>query len=122
MQIFASGEPIIRFLSTMSIPQRPGDRTPLLHNNGNLGNGTDREATTRKQIATRGVVNGVVTLVFIAMLALFFTVWNGSLPRDPRKAAISILSRAPVIVSLGPVLSEHGFIHIDTTDLKRMAI
>lgn len=44
------------------------------------------------------VVNTTLTVLFVTGLVVFLTVWNGSLPKDPHKAALAILSKDPVIV------------------------
>lgn len=70
----------------------------------------DSNSKSRRNVK---IVYGLLTLLFVAGLVVFLTVWNGSsLPEDPHKAALAILSRAPVIVSFilyNPLsLSENG--------------
>jgi hypothetical protein len=93
------------------------DRTPLLENgvaHSEEGIASD-DATTATYIGAaslssesqqqqqearkRSVVSVVLTFLFIAAIVVSFTVWNESISRDPHKAALSILNKAPVIVS-----------------------
>ncbi|KIJ50715.1 hypothetical protein M422DRAFT_65702 [Sphaerobolus stellatus SS14] len=76
----------------MSSQHHSSDQTPLLSSNGNHLNGS-----TQKQVKRRGIVNGVLTLAFVVLLVLYMTVWKDSLPKDPKRAALAILDRAPVI-------------------------
>ncbi|KAF8585804.1 hypothetical protein K439DRAFT_1342695 [Ramaria rubella] len=73
----------------------PSDRTPLLQNE--TRNIEDNGSASRKHVRTRAVVNGVLTFLFIVLVVLSVTIWNISLPSDPHKAALSILSKTPVI-------------------------
>lgn len=85
----------------------PSDRTPLLDNGlleavPNNANTASLEAQKQAEQAPRkssGIINVVVTFVFIAAIVVSFAFWNERLSSDPHKAALSILSRAPVIVS-----------------------
>lgn len=59
---------------------------------------------------TRGIVWGLLTILFAATLVIIlvfpqwlgqsFSPWMGLLPDDPALAALAILDRAPVLVSL----------------------
>lgn len=90
-------------LSSSRMPSQNGstESSPLLIDQNHV----DDKAYTR----TRGVVWGVLTLLFVGCLVpllLFqnllldsFYPWLGLLPRDPMLAALAILDRAPIIVS-----------------------
>jgi membrane dipeptidase len=80
----------------MSLPPPVGDHTPLLQNGTTA---QDEAYDSRKPLKARGIANGIVSVLFIAMLVLSFTLWKERLPTDPHRAALIILSKAPVIVS-----------------------
>lgn len=97
----------------MSAPA--SDRTPLLTNdpqeeenvanNGSAALATQQLESQKQEARKRsGVVNVLVTFLFITAIVVSFTAWNESLSSDPHKAALSILNKAPVIVSTSPVI------------------
>ncbi|GJJ05984.1 hypothetical protein Clacol_000171 [Clathrus columnatus] len=98
----------------MSPSDTASERSPLLDGDNNK----DNNSRTR----SREVLNGVLTLLFIGFLVGFLTLWNGSLSKDPHKAAVAILSKAPVIdghIDL-PILVRHGFRNnVTAVDLRR---
>lgn len=89
---------------------RPSETAPLL---GAQGNGHDIEQQQNSSCDAnpkkRGVVWGLLTLLFAAALILMlgfedkvadtFGPWLGLLPHDPALAALYILDNAPIIVS-----------------------
>lgn len=83
----------------------PSDRTPLLDNGfeavPNNSSTASLEAQKQEQAPRKssGIIDGVVIFVFIVAIVVSFALWNETLSSDPHKAALSILSRAPVIVS-----------------------
>ncbi|KAF8487832.1 membrane dipeptidase-domain-containing protein [Gautieria morchelliformis] len=80
------------------------DRTPLLQDEAqepvvagtNVGAAALSESQQR-EARKRSIVSVLLTFLFIAAVVVSFTVWNESLSRDPHKAALSILEKAPVI-------------------------
>jgi membrane dipeptidase len=89
----------------MSTP--PSDRTPLLDNGSititvnNVNEASGQESQKQEEAPHKhsGIVTVIVTFVFITAVVVSFAVWNERLSSNPRKAALSILDRAPVIVS-----------------------
>ena len=106
------------------------DRTPLLEdgvesNVESTGGHDDIPCNValpelpQREARKRSLVSVVSTLLFITAIVASFTIWNESLSSDPHKAALTILEKAPVIVSLDflnffrvLVTSEFGTDHI----------
>lgn len=89
------------------------ERDPLLPtsaNNAANGNGISEDG---KESNARRVVWGVLMLLFIGAGVLLvgfagslgdaWAPWVGQLPKDPMAAALTILDKAPVIVSCAPL-------------------
>ncbi|KAF8524856.1 membrane dipeptidase-domain-containing protein [Hysterangium stoloniferum] len=89
----------------MSLPSPVGDRTPLLQNGATS---QDEVHDSQKSLKARGIANGIVSVLFITMIVLSFTLWKESLPTDPHRAALIILTKAPIIDG-----------HIDLPELVR---
>jgi len=70
------------------------ERSPLLR-------GQDVECTTSQEHRkTKRQLASVFVAVFVAAIVTFAVILGDGLPSDPEKAAITILERSPVIVSL----------------------
>jgi len=60
----------------------------------------DRLAGEAAHNRHRKVASGLLLLVFIGSLVFALWRWEDGLPKDPTKAALKLLTKAPVIVSL----------------------
>lgn len=84
------------------------ERTQLLSQGNQNGDGSDGNKETQPNSKTRAAVWGVLTLLFVIGLVPLLAFqdnlpeelfpWLGRLPGDPMLAALSILDKAPVIV------------------------
>ncbi|KAG9087131.1 hypothetical protein FRC07_012902, partial [Ceratobasidium sp. 392] len=100
----------------MATPNGQSDeRTPLLPsadtNHGLPHVDSDRtpEREKRKHDVVKLTVSSVLTLLFISAIVAVVTIFEEGLPRDPEKAALSVLESAPVLDG-----------HIDLPELVRV--
>lgn len=82
-----------------------GENVPNLARNTNL-NGDATADRVRRAATVRAVTYGVLTTLFVVALVLMLSLWDklsgtiGRLPKDPHQAALVVLQKSPIIVSL----------------------
>ncbi|KAG9073813.1 hypothetical protein FS749_014665 [Ceratobasidium sp. UAMH 11750] len=83
----------------------PSERTPLIVTSvGQTSEGdqpTDGEHhATTKQFSSRFALSGLLALGFAVGLVVFSVMYMDRLPDDPERAALKILRKTPLIVSV----------------------